>query len=290
MQKVFFDASDRRVKVLESARVERTDDRLRIVSDELWGRVKARQEGQRRDVGVRVVKGMRRHVRPAKHLLSGLLRCSACNATFVLSNGNRYQCATHVNGDACAVNLSLPRDRAERRILDSIEVDLFNPARLADLEQRYHAGAMRVPVDHSRRISELEQEIKNVGDAIAKGLLSDALAARLRSAETERGRLIVAQGAKPETRKQPPESVERRVEAMRERLGKGGEIARCALRELFPRAIWLEPDQSGRFLWAVFEVGDEILRSALFDDPAYRWASGAEFPPVLEKLPFLIDG
>jgi hypothetical protein len=44
----------------------------------------------------------------------------------------------------------------------------FNPARLADLERRYLAGALRVPVDHSRRIGELEQEIRNVGDAIAK--------------------------------------------------------------------------------------------------------------------------
>jgi site-specific DNA recombinase len=278
------DSSDRRVKVLESARVERTDERLRIVSDDLWQRVKARQAAQRRDVGLRVVKGLRRHVRPAKHLLSGLLRCSACHATFVLSNGNRYQCATHVNGDACPVSISLPRERAESRVLDCIETDLFNPARLADLEARFRAGAARLPVDHSRRISELESEIRNVGDAIARGLLSDALAARLRSAETERGRLIVAQ-AKPsaEPRKQSPESAQRRVELMRERLAKGGEIARCVLRELFPRAIWLNPDDSGRFLWAVYAVDDEVLRSALFDDPAYRYSSADVFQPVLEK-------
>jgi hypothetical protein len=91
-------------------------------------------------------------------------------------------------------------------------------------------------------------------------------------------------------RKQSPETIERRVELMRERLAKGGEIARCGIRELFPGAIWLQPDDTGKFLWAVFEVGDEILRSALFDDPAYRWASGDEFQPVLEKSATLVAG
>jgi len=37
-----------------------------------------------------------------------------------------------------------------------------------------------------------------------------------------------------EPRKRSPESLERRVEQMRERLAKGGELANFALRELFP--------------------------------------------------------
>jgi DNA-binding transcriptional MocR family regulator len=85
-------------------------------------------------------------------------------------------------------------------------------------------------------------------------------------------------------------SAERRVELMRERLAKGGEVANAVLRELFPRGLWLQPDDSGKFLWAVFEVGDEILRSALFDDPAYRYASGDASPPVLEKSACMVAG
>ena len=37
---------------------------------------------------------------------------------------------------------------------------------------------------------------------------------------------------------------------MRERLEAGGELAQAAMRELFPDSIWLEADESGRFLWA----------------------------------------
>jgi hypothetical protein len=77
---------------------------------------------------------------------------------------------------------------------------------------------------------------------------------------------------------------------MRARLARGGEIAHCTLREVFPQAIWLEPDDAGRFLWAVYEVGDEILRSALFDEPAYRFASADAFPPVVEKSACVVAG
>jgi hypothetical protein len=41
--------------------------------------------------------------------------------------------------------------------------------KLTPLEKRYRAGEIRVPVDYSQRIGELEQEIRNLGDAIAKG-------------------------------------------------------------------------------------------------------------------------
>ena len=71
-------------------------------------------------------------------------------------------------------------------------------------------------------------------------------------------RLITAQAAKPEPRKVSTESVERRVKQMRERLAKAGEVANSVLRELFPRGLWLEPDDSGRLLWAVFEWGKRL--------------------------------
>ena len=108
-------SSVRRVKVLEQARVERTDERLRIVSDELWQRAKARQQLQARELGVRVQRGLRTRRNKTKHLLSGLLRCEACRSAFALSNGTRYQCASHHGGgvDACSISLSVPRERVE---------------------------------------------------------------------------------------------------------------------------------------------------------------------------------
>ena len=263
--------------------IEQRDDSLRIVSDELWGRVKARQTERSRDVGVRVKAGLRRHVRPSKHLLSGLLRCAACEASFVLSNGQRYQCATHVNGDACEVSLSLPRDRAERIIIDCVETELLDPAKLSELEARYRTAASRPAVDHSQRIAELASEVQNITDAIAKGLLSDALATRLQAAEAERSRLQAVQAATSgEHRKMPWLPVEKRAALMKQRLAKGGDIARGVLREVFPESIWLQPDSSGRFLWACFSDG---VGAALFDQEDI-----ADFFPTVRESACMVAG
>jgi hypothetical protein len=121
---------------------ETTDERLRVIASDLWERVKARQKLQSHGTGEKVKSGLRKRAagggRPPKYLLSGLLRCAACNASFVLSNGTRYSCATHHNGgeSACAVSVSVPRGRVESIILECIEGDLLNPDRLAEIERR----------------------------------------------------------------------------------------------------------------------------------------------------------
>ena len=132
---------------------------------------------------------------PGKYLLSGLLKCGTCAASFVLSNGTRYQCSSHHEGGnaVCDVSLSDPRSRVESVIMECVETDLLDPQRLKEIEQRYRASAASaIVIDHGPRIAELDREIRNIGDAIANGLVSAALAARLQAAEAERGRLMAA--------------------------------------------------------------------------------------------------
>jgi site-specific DNA recombinase len=275
------DSARRRHKLLAKASSERTDERLRIVPDELWQRVKARQANRTKQVGVRVKSGLRRHVRPVKYLLSGLLRCSACESTFVLSNGSRYQCATHVNGDACDVTLSLPRERAERIILNCVETDLFDPARLAEFEARYQTAAS-VVVDNGPRIGKLKREIDHMIKAIAGGLNSSALATELQAAEAELSTLQVIVPAKISARRAAAESPEKRRARMLDRLRQGGEIARGVLQEVFPDSIWLQPSASGAFFWALFADG---VGQALFD-----WPDRLERFPIMEKSACMVAG
>jgi site-specific DNA recombinase len=275
------DSAKRRHKLLDKASNERADERLRIVSDELWQRVKDRQACRTRQVGVRVKSGLRRHVRPVKYLLSGLLRCSACESTFVLSNGSRYQCATHVNGDACKVTQSLPRERAERIILDCVETELFDPARLTELESRYESAAP-VVVDNGPRIAKLKREIDHMIKAIAGGLNSSALATELRAAEAELATLQVIIPAKVSARRTAREPLEKRRARMLDRLRQGGEIARGVLQEVFPDSIWLEADPTRGFFWAVFADG---VGAALFD-----WPDSTHLFPVMEKSACMVAG
>jgi hypothetical protein len=152
--------------------------------------------------------------------------------------------------------------------MDCVDTNLLDPAKLAEVEQRYRASlTSEIVIDHSARIAELDREIQNIGDAIAKGLISEALAARLRAAEAERTRLLATRD-KPhaQPRNLSEATIEGRVQALREKLAEGGEAARSILLELFPYSIQLEPDDSGRHLWAVFVDDFEATRISLLYD------------------------
>ena len=181
-------------------RVVHEEPSLRIISDELWQRVKDRQAKQAHELGTRVVGGLRKHKpgagRPAKYLLSGLLKCSECHAGFILSNGTRYQCASHVNGgnDACKVSISVTRERAERLIKNCVRTHLFHPDILAQMEKLY-SGAQAPAVDCSARLATLDQQERNLTAAIKDGGDIPALLAALKDVQTERAKLRPGQDA-----------------------------------------------------------------------------------------------
>ena len=71
---------------------------LRIVPQELWDRVKARQAEQRAK-SEHVRKALHKNARTGagpKYLFSGLLKCAECGANYVQADSYRYACSTHV--------------------------------------------------------------------------------------------------------------------------------------------------------------------------------------------------
>jgi DNA invertase Pin-like site-specific DNA recombinase len=160
---------------------------LRIVSDALWGAVRARMNTPYRQSGTKG-KGL-----PPKTLLGGLLTCGICGAAVIAVNSIKYGCAAHKDrGDAvCSSRTLVRKDIAERRILDTLKADLLSPASMAFI----HAEVRRLqreqaPVDHSKRIAELEREIVRIGDAIVAVGVSESLADRLKRAEAEKASLL----------------------------------------------------------------------------------------------------
>ena len=122
---------------------EYQDERLRIVPQKLWDAVRARQALRSAELGARIKEGKRHSASrtnapgsgaPPRYLLSGLLRCGVCGASFVLTNITRYQCASHVNGRACTNRISVKRDLVEDRIVDTIRADLSDPDVIAEVE------------------------------------------------------------------------------------------------------------------------------------------------------------
>jgi len=259
------DSARRRPVVLGKAAHEYQDERLRIVSQDLWDAVRARQALRSHILGTKVKNGLRKRApgggRPARYILSGLLRCGVCEAAFVLSNGDRYQCSSHVNGGACKNRISVRRDLVETRVIDAVKGDLADPEFIAEFERalRRAAGTPKAAPNHLERIHELHQEVTSLADAIAQGLLrsSTTLASRLVAAEAELEGLKAAAQA-PKVRRLAPNVRERCrgiLRRLQQTLDSDPERARAALVDAIGTRITLDPDHSGRFLWA--DVGLE---------------------------------
>ncbi len=273
------DSSVRRPRRAEQSAIERIDERLRIVPQDVWDRAKARQQLQARELGTRVQGGLRKRLGAPKYLLSGALRCDACRAAFVMGNGLRYQCASHRDGgdDACDVTLSVLRKRIEGLFMEFM-VSPELPRRLEALEARWTAG-QPLTVDYRPRIEELEGQRANLIEAIKGGGLAAELGAELKAitAELRRVRALLPT-ASPKAAKVTRESVEQRVARMRERLAEGGELAQGVVREIFPAGIWLYADPEGGGFLRAYAQTAPAHPGGLIDAEGHAMAEG--FPRV----------
>jgi site-specific DNA recombinase len=117
--------------------VTREDPRLRIISDELWQRVKARQSA--RAIGPIGTK-MSKAGKPATSLLSGLLLCADCGSRFIARNQRHYECATKAYGglSGCSNAIRVHRENAEAAIVDYLAQELLSPDAIDIAKREYH--------------------------------------------------------------------------------------------------------------------------------------------------------
>ena len=173
---------------------------LRIVTDELWQRVKQRQaDTHSKSAAIRLAMHKNARIgRSPKYLLSGLLKCGVCGSNFVMAGAMHYACASRTNGGkhACSNNLRVARVVAELRLLAGIKAELTAPEYLEEFKRAVrqslaHARGARSAEREARakRLVELNLEIEHVVAAIAAGLLSPALKTKLEAAEAERAAL-----------------------------------------------------------------------------------------------------
>jgi hypothetical protein len=163
---------------------------------------------------------------------------------------------------------------------DGIREDLRDPALVNEFERRFKI-AMRAATpkaaDQGKRIAQLGREIEHITAAIAGGLLSPALAQKLREAEGELGRLKAAPVKRapsilvPNVRLRFAEM----ITDLEQILLRDPERGREVLRGILGEKIKLQPDKSGEFLWAEYSLG----MSALIPN-AEIMVAGAGFEPA----------
>ncbi|WP_372399057.1 recombinase family protein [Azospirillum sp. HJ39] len=163
---------------------------LRIVTDEVWHAVQAVKEEHAR---------LPLTARPrAKHLLSGMVRCAVCGGAYVVKTQDYMGCSTHreSGAGACSNNRTIKIAALEQRVLGGIKEKLMSPAMIAAFVQSYHAERQQLEAASRQkrttattRLADITKQIGRIVDAIAEGLVTPTLKARLTELESERMRL-----------------------------------------------------------------------------------------------------
>jgi len=160
---------------------------LRIIEDDLWRAVQSRLRGP----------SARGKGRPVRSPWSGLLRCGHCGGPLIVADVRAYACGRHKDrGPTVCPGMRVHRRVLEPRLLEITREHLLGEDSIAALRAevarlaREHAGTAGSRSTVARkRLAELNGEINRLTDAIVAAPWSEAILARLKSAEAERTNL-----------------------------------------------------------------------------------------------------
>ena len=218
---------------------------LRIVGDQLWNAVKARQRHVRLalthdNAGVRAERARR-----PVYLLSNLLKCGACGGGFSKVSLHHYGCSNARNRETCNNLLTIRRDVLETSVLSGLKTHLMTPELAKEFAAEYHRelnrlNAAREGEFHQWKedLARLERQIGAIIGAIKDGLRTASMKHELLALE-ERKRVLSAQIDQapvraPRLHPKLAEQYKERVEQLHEELNRPELRAHAAqaLREL----------------------------------------------------------
>jgi DNA invertase Pin-like site-specific DNA recombinase len=162
---------------------------LRIVSDELWEAVKARQ-AQLRTRFANVIAGVQAHHasrnaavnralnstrRPGTHF-SGLLECGHCGSPYVIVGRDAYGCSGHENSGTCNNRRTISRKELQARVIGGLRGPVLDPRLLEGAINLYTDEVDRLNREWSssydnrqKTLLEIQRKIKNLTAAILDG-------------------------------------------------------------------------------------------------------------------------
>jgi site-specific DNA recombinase len=177
----------------------------RIVSDELWEAVKARQAEVRivmsRDTDGNALNGAHRR----KFLLSGLLECGVCGGGFTIVDAKHYGCATRRSKGTCDNHHRVGREELEHRVLAGLKDRLLAPELIEEFARIYQEEVNRLAAEKSQsraqdegRLGAVQRKIASMIRAIEDGLYQPSMKSRMEELEAEKAALEERLASAPE--------------------------------------------------------------------------------------------
>jgi len=141
---------------------------LRIVPEDLWQAVKARQQ-QVRQV-VRAGGNTNRAHRPL-HIFSGMMRCGACGSSYVVYSKHRLGCSGRRERGICGNALTIRREELEARVLAALQTRFFENGSFEVFCQEFTAAVNEARMEHRASVTSAKRELGQL-DAHKKKLIT----------------------------------------------------------------------------------------------------------------------
>jgi DNA invertase Pin-like site-specific DNA recombinase len=171
--------------------------KLRIVDDELWRAVKARQYAVQTEYA-NAIEGVRHHhqanrlnaTHRPKSLLSGLVFCGCCGGRCTLRHG-RFACRAQLKG-SCSNSRSIRPNDLEEPVLAALREKMMRPDAVAHAMRAYEEERkrsnrerhVRSEADRSQ-LTKVERSMNEIVSAIEEGGYTRMLTDRLRELEAK---------------------------------------------------------------------------------------------------------
>ena len=152
---------------------------LRIVSDDLWQAVQARQATLQKLYGGKQ-KGLLNRSASSGNLLTGFLKCGLCGANLVIVTGRRrrhamYGCPQHFYRGACANGIRVRQEHLERQLLSELRSAVLRPEvldyTLQQFQRQLEAAQVNASQDRERaqeKKKALEEQLRRLTAAVAE--------------------------------------------------------------------------------------------------------------------------
>jgi len=274
--------------------VEEVPD-LRIVTDEVWNAVKARQTTIRESEGVTKARATRFWgQRRAQHLLSGLVYCGSCGSRFASVGRDYLACSAARDQGTCINRKGVRRSPLEELILDGLRQRLMAPEMVEEFVAAYHEEVNRhrreataARASKERELAEVTRKLDKLIEALIEGYRTAGLQQRLQELEARKAALEqeLAADPPPPVRLHPnlAQVYRAKVERLHEALADPGlrDEALGILRGLIERVV-LHPAEDGLQVEIVGEIvrmvelGLDAKQAALGEEAACRsrWLRG----------------
>jgi site-specific DNA recombinase len=168
---------------------------LRIVEQDLWDTVKARQRIVKQNMETGEENGIWQR-RRARYLLSGLTRCGVCGGGFSMISATHVGCSTARNKGTCSNRMAIKRVELEERVLGALKSKLMDPGLFREFCDEFTREMNRLRIEGRTaleaartELGRTERQIKATVDAIADGMYHPSMKEKMDGLESRKAEL-----------------------------------------------------------------------------------------------------